>query len=471
MTNNVISKFIKKSNNVAIYYRGKEITYSDVYDNVNKYANALKHIVNVGDKIMIVLPDCPEFIYLFWGAVKIGAVPVLINPGLTELEFLHVKGKSKPVVVFNNLNISEFAVNAVDSTEVDEFKNENDSVCFYMYSSGTTGYLKEIPHYHNDIVVTCETYAANTLNIKKDDVLYSSAKLFFAYGFGNSMSFPFYFDASTILVSEPPTSKVVLDTIERYRPTIYFGVPSIYAQQVKSLKTAKRDLTSLRVCVSAGEPLPGKLLDDWMQITNTVILDGIGSTEALHIFISNTIETIEPNCSGKIVPGYSARIVNPTSGNLIPDGELGDLYITGGSLSTHNSEWLNTGDMYIKRGEKYYYQGRSNDMLKVGGVWVSPAEIEAKIVEHDGVVEAGVVIGTNVAGLLKPKAFVVLADPNNKNIATKNSIKRKCMSELPANHYPQWIDFVDELPKTATGKIQRYILRTYDPFSAPDLND
>jgi len=468
---NAVTDFIRRNNKIAIYYKDTTVSYDELYTNVCRYANAIKLQFNIGDKILINMSDRPEYIYMFWGAVKSGIVPVLVNTMLTKKEYDSIHNTSNPVYEFNDTNIGKFDSEATDLTDFAAATTTKDDICVIMYSSGTTGYLKEISHKHKDIAVTCKNYAANILNISDDDILYSAAKLFFAYGFGNSMSFPFYFGASTVLISETSSAKIVLDTIEKYRPTIYFGVPSIYAQQIKSIKANSYDTSSLKLCVSAGEPLPGKLLDEWMQLTNTIILDGIGSTEALHIFISNTKDMFEHNCSGQIVPGYTAKILDPITNMLTVDGDIGDLYIFGDSISTIGIDWLKTGDMYIKRGEKYYYQGRSNDMLKVGGVWVSPAEIEAKIIEHDGVLEAGVVIGTNLSGLLKPKAFVVLTDPNNATIATKNSIKRKCMSELPANHYPYWVDFVTTLPKTATGKIRRHILRTYDVFSPPNLND
>ena len=470
MTYNAVIDFIRKSPDVAIFYKDKVITYNDLYRNVNRYSNMLLKRLKRGDHIAIQLSDSPEYFYIFWGAVKAGIIPYLYSTMLGDKEYSDLYGRYDVSLTITDKNISQFDMDAIDDTDNEYAETTREDLCFFMFSSGTTGYIKRIAHQHKDMAFTAVNYAKNTINLNSNDITFSAAKLFFAYGFGNSMTFPLYVGGSTVLMSEPSTVKNTLDIIEKYNPTVYFGVPTLYAGQIHSLKTNSRTLDALRVCVSAGEPLPKKILNDWIDNTGVPILDGIGSTEALHIFITNRYDDFLPNCSGQLVPGYSAKVVHTLTGQDVLDGEIGDLCIKGGSLCDHPSDWLRTGDMYIKRGQYFFYQGRTNDMLKVGGLWVSPTDIESKIMEHSDVLEAGVVLSSDLNGLFKPKAYVVLKDPTKKTIVTRNNIKRKCMTELPNNHYPQWIEFVDSLPKTATGKIQRYVLRVYQAMSLPDLD-
>ena len=470
MNGNCFKDFIRKSPHIAIFYKDKVITYDELYKNVNRYSNLLLKKLTRGDHIAIQLSDSPEYFYMFWGAVKAGIIPYLYSTMLDDKEYNDLYTRYPVKLIITDDTISQFDIDAIDDTDNNPFETKETDLCFFMFTSGTTGYIKRVPHQHKDMAFTAINYAKKTINLNAYDVTFSAAKLFFAYGFGNSMTFPLYVGGSTILMSEPSTVKNTLDVIEKYNPTVYFGVPTLYASQIRSLKANNRTFNSLRVCISAGEPLPGKLLTDWVELTDTPILDGIGSTEALHIFITNRHESFLPNCSGRLVPGYSAKIMNTITKENTPDGEIGDLYIKGGSLCEYEGEWLSTGDMYIKKGSNFYYQGRSNDMLKIGGVWVSPAEIESKIIEHEDVLEAGVVLGWTEDGLAKPKAYIVLNEFSKDNVTTKVSIKRKCINELPANHFPQWIEFVDALPKTATGKLRRHILRVWQAFSPLDSN-
>lgn len=468
MTYNAVNDFIRKSNHVAIYFEDQKITYSELYDNVSRYSNKLLENFSQDDEIVIMLKDCPEYFYLFWGAIKAGIKPMLVNTMLTEKETKDIIDTYNPKYVFNDTNIAEFDSSATNITDNTVANTTKDDICFYMFSSGTTGFIKRIPHKHKDIVTTCINYAKKVLYMNAYDVCFSAAKLFFAYGFGNTMTFPLYVGASTVLMSENSTAKNTLDIIEKYKPTIFFGVPTLYSHQLNLLNNRERDLSSLRLCVSAGEPLPATIYKNWKDKTNTIILDGIGTTEALHIFISNRREDHEPNCSGKIVPGYMAKIVD-VSNKEVEDGEVGYLKIKGDSISG-DEEWLFTGDMFIKKGSKFYYQGRSNDMIKIGGIWVSPSEIESKILEHDSVLEVGVVQSVDSNSLVKIKAYVVLNKTYDDKdvIKIKNEIKKRCIEELPANHYPYWIEFVNQLPKTATGKIKRFQLRILEAFL---LND
>ncbi|HER27163.1 MAG TPA: benzoate-CoA ligase family protein, partial [Rhodospirillales bacterium] len=343
--------------------------------------------------------------------------------------------------------------------------------CFWLYSSGTTGTPKGAVHAHRDMVETSQHYAVETLGLGQDDVCFSAAKLFFAYGLGNGMTFPLWVGGYSILLPGPPTPDSTFDVIETFRPSIYFGVPTLYAAQLKSLESTTRDLSSLRACVSAGEALPGDIFRRWQNKTGTPILDGIGSTEALHIFISNVLDDIKPGASGRLVPGYDAKIVDEAR-EVKAIGESGRLLIKGLSnagyywnnpdktAATMIDGWLDTGDTYILDGEGYYlYCGRNDDMLKVGGIWCSPFEIEAKLIEHGKVLEAAVVGRADDNALIKPHAFVVLNNPEDAGEATEGELLDHCKSGLARYKYPRWFTFVSELPKTATGKIQRFKLR------------
>lgn len=453
MKYNAIEDFIRKSPHTAIYFEDKVISYDELYNNVNRYANKLKETMKPNDEIMIILDDCPEYFYLFWGAIKAGIRPMLLSTMLRKEDEKSIIIKHDPKSVFTNNNIEHFDNSATDETDFEPYGAERNDVCFYLFSSGTTGYIKRIPHKHKDLAPTAINYAKKTLYMNAYDVTYSSAKLFFAYGLGNSMTFPLFVGASTVLVKETSTAKSTLDAIEKYKPTIYFGVPTLYAHQLSAMKNRKRDLTSLRMCVSAGESLPAPIYNKWKDAVGVTIFDGIGTTEALHIFISNRHEYSEAGCSGRIVPGYKAQIVDD-NGEMVPDGEVGYLQIQGDSLAEDG--WFMTGDMFVKDKAKYYYKGRSNDMIKIGGIWVSPIDIESKIMEHNNVLECAVVTALDHNELTKIKAFVVTKVDID---STKNEVKKLCIDELPVNHYPHYVDIVNELPKTPTGKIQRYKLR------------
>jgi len=326
-------------------------------------------------------------------------------------------------------------------------------------------------HAHRDMVVTSEHYGVRTLGVTEDDVCFSAAKLFFAYGLGNGMTFPLWSGASAVLLPGPPTPDSVFAAIESHKPTIFYGVPTLYAAQLKALESQAYDLASLRACVSAGEALPADIFRRWQEKTGTMILDGIGSTEALHIFISNTLDDTNPGTSGRVVPGYEARILDET-GAEVPAGESGRLMIRGESTAGYYwnnpektaeimvEDWLNTGDTYFRDEDGYYhYCGRSDDMMKVGGIWCSPFEIEAKLIEHPKVLEAAVVGRADADDLIKPEAFVVLNEPADAGDAAAGELLAHCKAGLAKYKYPRWFNFVEELPKTATGKIQRYKLR------------
>ena len=322
------------------------------------------------------------------------------------------------------------------------------------------------------MVVTSQYYGVEILGIDRNDTHFSAAKLFFAYGMGNAMTFPLWTGGQTVLFAGRPTPETMFDHIERFRPTLYFGVPTLFAAQLSALDRMAPDLSSLRACVSAGEPLPPNIFEQWLQKTDIGILDGIGTTEVLHIFISNTPSDARPAVSGKVVPGYDARIVND-AGAPVADGETGHLLIRGDSVMSRYwkqpkrtaevmvDAWIRTGDFYSCDAHGYFTCcGRSDDMLKVGGIWVSPVEIEAQLARNDAVQEAAVVGRLDESGLVKPEAFVVLKDLSAVPEKLAEELKEFCKDGLARYKYPRWIHFVDDLPKTATGKIQRFKLRT-----------
>ncbi|MBM3569584.1 MAG: benzoate-CoA ligase family protein, partial [Alphaproteobacteria bacterium] len=327
-------------------------------------------------------------------------------------------------------------------------------------------------HRHRDMVATSQHYGVETLGVRADDICFSAAKLFFAYGLGNAMTFPLWSGATAVLSDQRPTPDSTFAAIERFRPTLYFGVPTLYAAQLQALEAGKRDLSSVRWCVSAGEALPAGIFRRWRELTGLTILDGIGSTEALHIFVSNRPEDSAAGTSGRPVPGYRARIVDEAGSDVKP-GEVGRLWIAGDSTARaywNNPErtastmrgdgWLDTGDSYSQDPDgRYVYGGRSDDMMKVGGIWCSPFEIEAKLIEHPKVLEAGVVGRSDPDGLVKPEAWIVLKQGAAGDKALEADILAHVKQGLAPYKYPRWINFVAELPKTATGKIQRFKLR------------
>ncbi len=344
-----------------------------------------------------------------------------------------------------------------------------DDVAFWLYTSGSTGNFKGAVHLHADLVYTAEYYAVGVLGIREDDRVFSAAKLFFAYGLGNAITFPLRVGATAVLMAERPTADAVRRRFAEHDPTIFYGVPTLYA----SLLASDEPLAgpSLRVCTSAGEALPRDLGERWRARTGTDILDGIGSTEMLHIFISNRPGDVRYGTTGKVVPGYEVKILGE-DGAPVPAGTVGDLWVSGPtsapcywnkrdlSRATFHGAWTRTGDHYLRDEEGYYvYQGRSDDMLKVGGIYVSPFEVEAALISHHRVLEAAVVAHRDEHGLVKPRALVVLKQAEDASEALADELRAHVKAQLAPYKYPRWVEFVRELPKTATGKIQRFKLR------------
>lgn len=484
---------------IAIRTDAGDVTYAALAERVDRCGNALRGLgLSRGDRLLMVVKDCPEFFYLFWGAIKAGLVPVPLNTLLRADDYRYAIADSGcAAMVWSPEFAAEveaaigtaahrpahcLAVEGAGRTlraligaapaglEAAACGPAED--CFWLYSSGSTGRPKGAVHLHRDMVVVSQLYGVDVLGIREDDVFFSAARLFFAYGLGNAMTMPLWVGATAVLLDDRPTAQSTLATIARHRPTLYFGVPTLYAAQVAALETTPFDLSSLRACVSAGEALPAHLFQRWRDLTGTTILDGIGSTEALHIFISNQPDDARAGTTGRVVPGYDAKIMREDGAPAGPR-EAGRLLIRGGSIARcywNNAErttrtmlpggWLDTGDTYRQDSEgRYVYCGRNDDMLKVGGIWCSPFEIEARLVEHPRVLEAAVVGRADADGLVKPEAWVVLKDASDDAAGIEHELVEHCRRALAPYKFPRWFHLVAELPKTATGKIQRFRLR------------
>ncbi len=479
--------------------RGIEVTYAELAENVNRCGNTLLGLgIGQGERVIMIVKDCAEFFYCFWGAIKAGLIPVPVNTLLRAKDYTYIIDDSDcAAVVYSPEFAGEVevalgqlekrpghclsvegevgslqALIAAASANLDPAPAAAEDDCFWLYSSGSTGSPKGAVHRHRDMVVTSQFYGVQVLGIQEKDVCFSAAKLFFAYGHGNGMTFPLWVGASTVLYDARPTPQSTFETIEQFKPTLYYGVPTLYAAQLRALETESSDLSSVRLCVSAGEALPADIFNRWRQKTGLIILDGIGSTELLHIFISNRVDDVKPGTSGRLVPGYQAKILND-SAEQVAEGESGQLWIRGDSTARcywNNPEktarnmvdgWFDTGDTYIQDQEGYFnYCGRNDDMLKVGGIWCSPFEIEAKLIEHPKVLEAAVVGRADAAGLIKPEAHIILQDPDEAGETLTAELLAHCKKGLAPYKYPRWFQFVAELPKTATGKIQRFKLRS-----------
>jgi len=489
-----------RGSRVAIYAGDERITYHTLASQVNRAGNALRALgVRPEERVLLLMLDTPEAAYLFWGAIRIGAVAVPTNTALRPPDYAYMLRDSRAAV----LVVSEELLPAVDPAlgdwgslrhiivagagtpgpgrhalrdlmsaadpRLDPAPTHRDEPAFWLWSSGSTGAPKGTVHLHHDMVWAAELYARTLLEMHADDVCFSVAKLFFAYGLGNALYFPFRVGAATVLYPGRFEPRLYFDLIRRYRPTLFFGVPTAYAAMLA--QEGPTDLGRVRLCVSAGEPLPAALFTRWKERFGVEILDGIGSTEALHIYISNRPGRARAGSSGEPVPGYAVRIVDE-AGRDLPAGEIGDLLVSGDSIAAgywnkhertkqaFRGEWFVSGDKYYRDADDYYwYCGRSDDMLKVGGQWVSPAEVEATLIQHPAVLECGVVGKDDEDGLSKPCAFVVLKPGHASLPAVAKELQAFVRDKIAAYKYPRWIEFVPELPKTATGKIQRFRLR------------
>ena len=468
-------------------------TYAELAERVDRAANVLRSMdIRREERIGITMLDSADWVALFLGAIKAGIVPVAMNTLLTpkDYEYQLRDSRARALFVSEPLLKNFEALKCPDLRAVvphSELKERLakapakaeaatttcDDMCFWLYSSGSTGAPKGTVHLHSHLIATAELYAKPILGIRESDVVFSAAKLFFAYGLGNALTFPMSVGATTVLMAERPTPEAVFKRLVEKQPTIFYGVPTLYAALLASPTFPAKDRLKLRICTSAGEALPEGLGRRWTERTGVEILDGIGSTEMLHIFISNRPGEVRYGTTGKPVPGYAVRLVDDQGEVITKPGELGELQISGPTSaimywnqrertkSTFQGPWTRSGDKYSFDEQGYYtYGGRSDDMLKVSGIYVSPVEVEAALITHEAVLEAAVVGMEDEQRLVKPKAFVVLKSGNTPDERLKAALQQHVKDKLAPYKYPRWIEFMSELPKTATGKIQRFKLRS-----------
>jgi benzoate-CoA ligase len=482
-------------------------TYLQLAERVNRAADALVSLgLGMETRIMLAHLDTIDFPAVFLGAIKAGVVPVAANTLLTteDYRFMLTDSRVRALVVSEALlptfepilssspfleyiivsgdagsgkgPVERLHLQTLMESAATEFKpaaTTCDDVCFWLYSSGSTGTPKGTVHIQSSLIQTAELYAKPVLGIHEDDVVFSAAKLFFAYGLGNGLTFPLSVGATTVLMAERPTPAAVFQRLKQCRPTIFYGVPTLFGAMLASPDLPSPKEVSLRVCASAGEALPADLGRRWTDHFGTEILDGIGSTEMLHIFMSNRPGEVRYGTTGKPVPGYKVRLVDEHGGEVAV-GELGELQICGPSSAAHYwnkrakslhtfvGEWTRAGDKYSVDADGYYtYGGRSDDMLKVSGMYVSPFEVEAALMTHPDVLEAAVVGDVDDQSLVKPRAFVVTRPGVLQSDQLADALKQHVKNMLAPFKYPRWIEFADELPKTATGKIQRFKLRKH----------
>jgi benzoate-CoA ligase len=484
----------------AFLYREQQITYQDVLDQVNRTGNALRALsLEVEQRVALLLLDCPEFVYSFFGAIKIGAVAMPMNTLLRPADYSYLlnDSRAKVLIVSEPLLPQIEAIRhelshlrqiivvgkagphrsyerllAEASSTLEATPMSKDDMAFWLYSSGSTGFPKGAVHLHHDMLYSSDLVGKQVLQITEADRTFSAAKLFFAYGLGNNMYIPMRFGASGVLLPDRPTAEAVFDTISRDHPTVFYGVPTLYAQMLQVEDAPSRyDLSSLRLCISAGESLPPGIFRRWHDRFGLEICDMIGSTEALYVFIGNRPGRVRVGSTGEVLPGFEAKIVDDDGQEAGVD-KVGTLLVKGDSTApfywnkhrksqqTMLGEWLNTGDKFRCDAEGFYwYAGRSDDMLKVGGIWVSPVEVENTLLEHEAVLEAAVVGAEDNDALIKPKAYVVLRQGYTASVQLTVELQDFVKTKIAYYKYPRWIEFIAELPKTATGKIQRFKLR------------
>ena len=490
--------------------RGSKVAYIDdagsyTYDQLaaraNRCGNALLGTLGLarGDRVLMSVLDCIDFPAMFLGAIKAGVVPIAVNTLLTERDYEYMLADSGArVAVVSQALLANFAalpgrvptlerlvvaggddddgleaLLAAQSEQLDAAPTRATDPCFWLYSSGSTGAPKGTVHIHSNLIHTAELYGQEVLGIREQDVVFSAAKLFFAYGLGNGLTFPLSVGATAILMAERPTPDAVFKRLREHQPDIFYGVPTLYAGMLAhtGCPTAG-ELKRLRACTSAGEALPEGVGRRWKERIGVYILDGIGSTEMLHIFLSNRAGDVQYGTSGTPVPGYRVRLIDEGGDEITAAEEPGELQISGPSSAvqywnqpeksraTFLEGWTRSGDKYYRNRDGYYvYSGRSDDMLKVSGIYVSPIEVESALIAHEAVLEAAVVGIEDEERLIKPKAFVVLKPGYGPGEAMRQELQAHVKGMLAPYKYPRWIEFVEDLPKTATGKIQRFKLR------------
>ncbi|HEV2800832.1 MAG TPA: benzoate-CoA ligase family protein [Pyrinomonadaceae bacterium] len=486
---------------VCLYFEDERYTYGNAVRLSNRAGNALVQEcgVRMEDRVLIVLPDCPEFAWTWFGASRAGAVITMVNPLLPAADYVYYLEytRARAAVIHESLletfteaargakhlqkvlvvgrEQGEFAsfTEAINSAseELAPAPTHRDDIAIWLFTSGSTGHPKGAVHLHHDLPFNTECYAKRVLGINEDDLTVSVPKLFFGYATGTNLLFPFAVGGATALFSERSTPEKLFEVIERFRPTVLTSVPTMINGMLNMEGARERDLSSLRFCLSAGEALPVELYERWMKTFGVEILDGIGSAEMFHIYITNRLGDVKPGSLGRIVEGYEAQIID-ADGREVATGEMGTLRIKGDSAAlcywqahekskeTFAGDYCTTGDQFHVDAEGYYwYHGRTDDMLKVSGVYVAPVEIEACLLQHEAVLECAVVGHDAGDRLVKPKAFVVPRENFAPSEELADSLKEFVKSRLALYKYPRWIEFVTSLPKNDRGKIDRKQLK------------
>jgi benzoate-CoA ligase len=502
-----------RDNKVCLYYQDQTFTYAEAARMSNRAGNALREGgVEIEDRVLIVLPDCPEFVWTWFGAARIGAVITMVNPLLPAddyryyLDYTRARAAVvhesflKPfteatrdaeylrsvLVVRNETAVDEEVLdtppNRVSFFSFSEIVSSQPGVCqaadtrrddiaIWLFTSGSTGHPKGAVHLQHDLPYNTEVFAKRTMGVDENDLTVSVPKLFFGYATGTNLLFPFAVGGATALFAERSTPERMFEVIDRYRPTILTAVPTMINAMLNAEDAASHDLSGIRFCYSAGEALPVELYHRWKEKFGVEICDGIGSAEMFHIYITNRPGDVKPASLGRIVEGYEAKIVD-AAGNEVADGEMGTLRIKGDSAAlcywnahekskeTFAGDWCTTGDQFhVDQDGYYWYHGRTDDMLKVGGVFVAPSEIENCLLQHPAVMECAVIGHDEGDNLVKPKAFVVARDGSEAGEALADEIKQFVKSRIALYKYPRWIEFVASLPKNDRGKIDRKLLK------------
>ncbi len=490
-----------RGGNIAYIDGSGKYSYAELAERVERFAHALRALgIRREERILICLLDTVDWPTAFLGAIKAGVVAVPVNTLMTENDYRFMLEDSRArLLVVSDALLPKFAdaIGASDyidhvvvsggdarsylrfdellagaKTEPMTAATTRDDMCFWLYTSGSTGRPKGAVHTHADLALTNDLYADHVIGITENDICYSVAKLFFAYGLGNALTFPLSAGATTVLLPARPTPELVADILKKHGVTIFYAVPTFYAAFLASASPPHRSELKIRRCISAGEALPADVGRRWSDRYGVDILDGLGSTEMLHIFLSNRPGDVKYGTSGRPLPGYDLRLIDDDGKIVTTRGEMGELQVRGPtsaimywnnreqSRTTFLGEWTRSGDKYIEDENGYFvYCGRRDDMLKVSGMYVSPFEVEGVLQSHPDVLEAAVVGWPDGDELIKPKAFVVLKAPEKASAAFAQNLQDECRKKLAVYKYPRWIEFRTELPKTATGKIQRFKLR------------